>query len=142
VSRTVRTGILLLIALVLGGLKTASAAPSWSNNVSTLPCCTGAPERESGTGAYDAATNQLIVFGGGRFGSSSSAPGVFFNDVGAVTNANGVSGAIGYQTLIAQGTAGSPAPRGNHTAVYDSANSRMIVFGGCNAVTFMRDTGA
>jgi hypothetical protein len=53
------------------------------------------------------------------------------NDVWVETNANGLGGTGAWSNLIPNGTAGSPPGRINHSAVYDVANNRMIIFGGC-----------
>jgi len=67
----------------------------------------------------------MIVFGG-RDGSGNNR-----NDVWVLTHANG-EGTIGrWIRLIPNGAAGSPPARSGHSAVYDSANNRMIIFGGC-----------
>jgi hypothetical protein len=83
-------------------------------------------ERFAGAAVYDAATNSLIVFGG--LGAGAIA---IDNDVIALANANGI-GTSNWTTVIPNGAPGSPAARDSHTAVYDAANSRMIVFGGCS----------
>jgi hypothetical protein len=80
-------------------------------------------ERFAAAAVYDAPTNSLIVFGG------ASATTVD-NDVIALANANGI-GTSNWTTVIPNGAPGSPAARTFHSAVYDAANSRMIVFGGC-----------
>jgi hypothetical protein len=65
-----------------------------------------------------------MVFGGADAGLSYE----LTNAVLLRANANGSGD---WSTLIANGAAGSPAARAGHTAVYDSAHNRMIVFGGC-----------
>jgi hypothetical protein len=80
-------------------------------------------ERAAAAAVYDAPTNSLIVFGG----ASAS---TVVNDVMALSNANGI-GTSNWTTVIPNGDSGSPPARTYHTAVYDAANSRMIVFGGC-----------
>lgn len=89
----------------------------------TLISTTGGPPpaRCYGTSTvYDALGDNLIVFGG----NNCSSP---LNDTWILSNASGVGGPSTW-------TAGPPgpfAPRANHTAVYDAANDRMIIFGGC-----------
>jgi hypothetical protein len=80
-------------------------------------------ERFAAAAVYDAPTNSLIVFGGASAATVD-------NDVIALANANGV-GTSNWTTVIPNGDPGSPAARTFHSAVYDAANSRMIVFGGC-----------
>jgi len=72
---------------------------------------------------YDPATNTMIVFGGYDWGMEGT-------DTNAVLLYAPANGNGNWTTLIANGVAGSPAARDAHSAVYDSANNRMIVFGG------------
>jgi Galactose oxidase, central domain len=80
-------------------------------------------ERAAAAAVYDAPTNSLIVFSG----ASAS---TVVNDVMALSNANGI-GTSDWTTVIPNGDPGSPPARTYHSAVYDAAKSRMIVFGGC-----------
>ncbi len=68
----------------------------------------------------------MIVFGG------RDTDGNNLNDVGVLTNANGLGGTGQWINLIANGAAGSPPARSGHSAVYDSVNNIMIIFGGCS----------
>jgi hypothetical protein len=81
-------------------------------------------ERGAAAAVYDQPTNSLIVFSGGNY---VAVP----NDVMALSNANGI-GTPDWTTVIPNGAPGSPAARTFSTGVYDQANSRMIVFGGCS----------
>ena len=67
---------------------------------------------------YDAAHNRLITFGGwnGRR---------FFNDVWAL---DPTPGSEAWTQIDCEGV--PPPPRGQHTAIYDATNGRMIIFGG------------
>jgi len=56
--------------------------------------------------------------------------GAAYNDVWVLSNANGLGGTSVWTNTVAQGAAGSPPPRSIHTAVYDAASNRMMVFGG------------
>jgi hypothetical protein len=64
----------------------------------------------------------MIVFGGT---TEAEAP---FNDVWVLSHANGQGGTPVWTQLSPSGT--PPAPRYSQTAVYDSKNNRMTVFGG------------
>jgi len=75
-------------------------------------------------GAYDPASNRMIVFGG------RDREGKNLNDVWVLVGANGI-GAHQWVELIHNGAAGSPPARSGHSTVYDSVNNRLIVFGGC-----------
>lgn len=74
---------------------------------------------------YDSATDQMIVFGGTDLGT------INYNDVWVNVNVISSSGPTGNLSWTFDTPSGTPpAPRSGHTAVYDSTNSRMIVFGG------------
>lgn len=82
------------------------------------------PARYSHAAVYNPTSNRLIVFGG-----AAGPGGSYTNDVWVMANANGV-GTPSWIQLFANGAPGSPPPRLQHSAVYDVANNRMIVFGG------------
>jgi hypothetical protein len=68
----------------------------------------------------------MIVFGG------RDKTGENRNDVWILTHANGEGGAAQWIRLIVDGAKSSPPARSGHAAVYDSADNRMIIFGGCS----------
>jgi len=82
------------------------------------------PVRYNHTAVYDAADNEMIVFGGNNCGSK------YYNDVWVLTNANGLGSTPAWSQLSPAGSA--PGPRANTSAVYDAVNDIMIVFGGFN----------
>jgi hypothetical protein len=88
---------------------------------------------------YDAADNIMIVFGGSTCQPSwfTCTTFAFYNEVWVLTNANGQGGTPVWTQLSPSGT--PPAQRAYATAVYDSANNRLIVFGGQNAKTAFSD---
>jgi hypothetical protein len=101
--------------------------PQWTNIVANG--ASGAPpKRGDHTAVYDSANNRMIVFGG----MAASGPASFsgFNDVWVLTNANGTGGTPGWAKLSISGL--KPGTRGLHTAVYDSVNNRLMIFGGDN----------
>jgi hypothetical protein len=61
------------------------------------------------------------------------------NDVWVLANANGLGATPQWTHLLQNGATGSPPARETHTAVYDAANNRMIIFGGFNATTAFND---
>jgi hypothetical protein len=65
----------------------------------------------------------MTIFGGYNSGT-------FFNDVWSLSNANGLGGTPAWAQLSPTGSA--PTTRFLHTAVYDTTNNRMIIFGGNN----------
>ncbi len=81
------------------------------------------PGREVSTAVYDSITNRMIVFGG-----AACDPCTAKNDVWVLTNANGLGGTPEWLELFPTG--GPPAPRMEHSAIYDSAGNRMVIFGG------------
>jgi hypothetical protein len=64
----------------------------------------------------------MTIFGGSDCFSN------LFNDVWVLTNANGVTGTPAWTQLAPSGVL--PVPRETATAVYDSSNKIMIVYGG------------
>lgn len=113
-------GGFVLLALTLVG---PVAASTWIDLAST-----GGPPPLTGyapTVVRDPATNRLILFG-----RNSSMQ----NEVWVLTNANGLGGTPAWTRLSPTGTA--PPNRGNHAAVYDPANNRMIIFGGCGGTCY------
>src|SRR5581483_789087 len=119
----VRLGAIFVFAAALASAVLAEAQ-TWS-----LVSISGAKPsaREGAPGVYDAASNRMIVFGG------RDSKGNNLNDVWVLTNANGLGGASQWMNLIANGAAGSPAARSGHSTMYDAANNRLIIFGGCSA---------
>ncbi len=106
---------------ILNNADGSTATPSWSQ---VTPLGTGPSARSQATAIYDSVNNVMIVFGGAN--SSTSV----YNDVWSLSNANGVTGTPTWTQLSIQGTA--PAPRMGQTAIYDSANNRMTIYGGSN----------
>lgn len=114
-----RSGVSDLHMLILAlGVCTPAAAQSW-----TQLNPTGAPPigRAHAATGYDAASNQMIVFGGrNNFGGN-------LNDVWRLTNANGI-GTPAWTQIATSG--GPPAPRFGVRGAYDPGSNRFIVFGG------------
>ena len=88
---------------------------------------TGGPTYGSPSVVYSAASNRAILFGGVT-GAASCCPS--FNDVWVLTNANGLGQSPVWIQLSPETPNGVPSPRSFHSAVYDAANNRMIIFGG------------
>jgi len=83
---------------------------------------TGTPpgDREWHSAIYDSVSNRMVVFGGQTL--------VAENTIWVLEHANGLGGPSSWLKIDPVGPA--PGPRVGHTAVYDAANNRMIVFGG------------
>ena len=104
-----------------------SAGPSW-----TLLSPSGLTYglfRGGSSTVYDPVSNELIVYSG--FSQDQSQGFTHLNDVWILSNANGLGGSSAWTNLIPNGAPGSPVGTHNHSAVYDSVNNRMIIFGGC-----------
>ncbi len=97
------------------------------------PSGTGPSARAGHTAVYDASNDRMIVFGGAVISGST----VWFNDTWVLSNAAGSGGTPTWNQLSPTGAA--PAVRNEHTAVYDAANNRMMVFGGNNAGAYSSD---
>jgi hypothetical protein len=85
----------------------------------------GPGPRDQHTAVFDSATDQMIAFGGTDLGT------INYNDVWVAANITAACTPdcdLQWSFVIPGGTA--PAGRSGHSAVYDSVNSRMIVFGG------------
>src|SRR5690242_12187543 len=109
----------------------ANGNGSWTTLIANG--ATGSPSARAGhTAVYDHAGNRMIVFGGVicLFGCTTS----YLNDVWVVSNANGQGGTAVWTQLSPSGT--PPGGRWGHTAVYDSKNNRMIVFGGAASAIY------
>jgi len=105
-------------------LKNANATtvnPSWTK---LTPSGTPPGVRESSSAVYNATSNTLIVFGGDAGGSSR------FSDVWLLSNANGTGGTPKWTQLTPSNH--GPTARSGHSAIYDSVNDRMTIFGGYN----------
>ena len=105
----------------------AAANPSWTllgPSGLTFPLF-----RSGSTSVYDPSSNRIILFAGLSDDAAAGDPRL--NDVWVETNANGLGGTGAWRNLI---PSGSPQVRSDHSAVYDAANNRMIIYGGCGAV--------
>jgi len=107
---------LISLLILLPVVQAQTVQPTWTQ---LFPA--GSPvEREAHSAVYDEAHNRMIIFGGRSLSGS-------LNDAWILSNADGLGGSPSWIPL----TPGiGPSPRAFHSAVYDSANNRMIVFGG------------
>jgi len=106
---------------VLNNANGVTGTPAWTQ---LAPSAALPVPRETATAVYDSSNKIMIVYGGtgytGRLG-----------DVWVLSNANGAGGTPTWTQLSPSGTL--PTARQNHSAVYDSANNRMTIFGGSDA---------
>lgn len=116
--------------IVFGGYSTQSLTDVWAltnaNGQGGTPAWTqlspagGPPDSLDGSSVvYDAADNIATVFGG-----------YWVNSVWTLSHANGLGGTPAWTNLVPNGAPGSPGTRAAHSAVYDPANNRMIIYGG------------
>ena len=113
---------------VLSNANGIGGTPTWSQ---LAPSGTSPQPRESGSAVYDPTHNVLTVYAGDAGGSP-------FSDVWTLSNANGSGGTPMWSPQSPSGT--PPAARTGQSAVFDSADNRMIVFGGLIATTTFADT--
>ncbi|MGH8336357.1 MAG: kelch repeat-containing protein, partial [Gammaproteobacteria bacterium] len=110
-------GILCFVASICAGQASAQA---WSQLAPT-----GGPPvaRAAPSAVFNTTTDRMIVFGGEEFDSNHTV----LNDVWVLAHADGGGGTPIWMQLNPTGT--TPV-RVGHSAVYDAANNRMIVFAG------------
>jgi hypothetical protein len=127
--------------IVFGGYENAVGAPPLFNAVWVLSDADGSGQASNWTqlmpqgvapakravhsAVYGHVSNSMIVFGG-----NLSVGNCFIdaNDLWVLANANGVGGTPTWTQINPAGV--PPSIRDGHSAVYDEANNRMIVFGG------------
>jgi len=106
---------------VLSHANGSGGTPTWT----PLTPTGGPPTGRSSTSAiYDSSTNTMTIFAG--FNGSSGT--TVFDDVWVLSHANGMGGTPEWTELSPAGT--PPAARTEHTAVFDTAENEMLVFGG------------
>lgn len=110
---------------ILSNADGSVSTPRWTQS---KPSGTPPAARSQSTAIYDAANRVLTIFGGGSGGKN------VFNDVWTLSNVNGTPT---WKKLTPAGTA--PTARSGHTAVYDSADNRMIIHGGVNSSTAVQN---
>jgi hypothetical protein len=93
------------------------------------------PTRSVVSSAYDSLNDQLIVFGGGvDMGSGLGPQPTWLNDTWAFS-----LGATPGWTQLNFGSQTLPGPRAGASAIYDTANNRMILIGGVGAAGTLSD---
>lgn len=107
---------------VLSNASGVGGTPTWNQ---LQPLGTPPAVRFYHTAVYDQTNNRMILFAGGNLAGGVTD---VFADVWILTNANGLGGTPAWMELTLTGA--SPGRRVLHTAVYDAAANRMIIFGG------------
>jgi hypothetical protein len=98
--------------------------PSWAEQ---SPTGTPPPIREGHTAVYNPTTNKMIIFGG------NNCSGTYYNDVWILSNADGTTGTPSWAPVTPAGT--PPVARTQATAIYDTVNNVMTIYGGGEAST-------
>jgi hypothetical protein len=101
---------------------------SW---IALTPSGTPPAARQYHAAAYDPTTDSMIIFGGNNCSTG------YFNDVWVLSSANGEGGTPAWKKLSPSGT--SPAARESSSAVYDSANNILTIYGGDAGGTGLAD---
>jgi hypothetical protein len=110
----------------------AGGTPTWTE---LFPSGTAPTARENSSAIYDSTANTLTIYAGDAGSTGMS-------DVWTLSNANGQGGTSQWTQLSPSGSKAPPARTGQ-SAVYDSVNNRMIIFGGINSLTgtgYLNDT--
>jgi hypothetical protein len=136
---------------LIAGINAQNSNPMWTPLYPGAPSPNGSSTnldsrlfRGGSTTVYDPNSNRIILFGG--YLANAGMKNLRLNDVWILTNANGLgttpcpsnlaSTAPCWSNLIANDPSGSPLIphiRYRHSAVYDRATNRMIIYGGCTA---------
>ncbi len=104
---------------LLEGANGQSGTPAWVPVTAngTLPAA-----RFHASVAYDPTTHSMMLFGGNNCSKT------YYNEVWVLSNADGVGGTPAWTQLSPSGT--PPAAREGQTAIYDSVNNIMTIYGG------------
>jgi hypothetical protein len=113
---------------ILTNANDLTALPAWKPRT-----ITGAKPtvRQSSSAVYDPTTNALIVYGGDKGGLPSG-------DIWLLSHANGTGGNSVWTQLTPSNI--GPVARSGHTAIYDSVNNQMTIYGGYDGRNLLNDT--
>jgi hypothetical protein len=112
-------------------LKNATTSPAWQE---LTPTGTPPSARANLSAVYDPSSNRLIIFGGNTSTANPPDPSARVNDTWILSSVIG-SGTPSWSQLS---TTIAPPARAGHSAVFDSANNRMIVFAGAGTDNTVR----
>jgi hypothetical protein len=124
----------LALLLVFMIVSSQALAQSW---VQLTP--TGGPPlvRTFHSAVHNPDSNRMVMFGG-QNGAGLAGVATKLNDVWVLENADGLGGTPNWIQLNPSGT--PPSGRGEHSAVYDTNNNRMIVFAGNPNISYCYQT--
>ncbi len=123
--------VLFTFSILLPITSTRTQAQSWIQLNPNPDSVYGLPAKRFGhTAVYDATHNLMTIFAGYGY------EGYNLNDVWVLSNSNGLGGSPSLTQLNPNPDPvhGIPTPRNGHTAVYDTTNNRMTIFGGSTSV--------
>lgn len=112
---------------LLSNANDVGGTPNWTQ---VTPAGSSPSAREAASVIYDPTTNALVIYGG-------DAGKTTFGDIWILSNANGSGGTPTWTQL--QPSNNGPVARSGHTAVYDSVNNRMTVYGGFDGTNVLSD---
>src|SRR5450755_905557 len=107
---------------VLANATGLAGSPAWTQ---LAPAGALPTVREGHSAVYDGANNRMIVFGGETLGCPFD-PNA---EIWVLDHANGTGGTPSW-TKLSPAAGAAPDARAWHSAIYDSTNNRMLVFGG------------
>ncbi len=103
-----------------------STTSSWTQ---IFPTGSAPMTRYGHTAVYDPVNNRMMIFGGLFYNTFGNI--IYLNDMWVLSNANGLDSTTPAWTQITT-TGSAPTTRYASTAVYDTTNNRMMIFGGLN----------
>jgi len=107
---------------VLANANGLGGPPAWTQ---LTPAGALPTVREGHSAVYDGANNRMIVLGGEMLGCPFDPN----PEIWVLDNANGAGGTPSW-TQLSPAAGAAPDARAWHSAIYDSTNNRMIIFGG------------
>jgi hypothetical protein len=107
---------------VLSNADGLGGTPDWTQ---LSPAGAAPGIRVDHTAVYNPTVNEMVVFGG------AGPTGIRFNDVWALSNANGLGGTPVWTQITSTGV--PPSPRRGATAVYNSTSNRMTIYAGLDS---------
>jgi RHS repeat-associated protein len=141
---------LIVFSILFLSLTNPLQAQYWSQLIQNGSNSNGIPNgndysstaRYGHTAVYDTNNNLMTIFGGSHDSAGGGGDIVFYyNDVWVLSTVNGLGGIPAWTQLnpTPDPVYGLPTTRVYHTAVYDTTNNRMIIFGGAGGSYILND---